>query len=507
MAKQVQVRRGSTAEHASFTGAIGELTVDIDKDVVVVHDGTTAGGHPMMKQDLSNLPAGTIDDADISASAEIAVSKLADGAARQLLQTDAAGTGVEWTSNIDVPGTLDVTGAATFDSAVTISGNLTVNGTTTNINTTNLVVEDKNIIIGDTASPSDTTADGGGLTLKGTTDKTLNWVDSTDAWTSSEHINLATGKSYKINGTDILTSTALGATVQISSNNIPNGTITNDDLAGSIADSKLNTISTTNKVSASALDIDGATDIGGALADADLFIVDDGGAGTNRKAAATRITDYAFGKVSGDITIGSTGTAAIGSGVIVNADVSASAAIAHSKLANITAGQVLLGNSSNVPTATALSGDVTVNSSGVTAIGSGVIVDADVSVSAAIAGSKISPDFGSQNITTSGNVLLTGTGYLDLPVGSTAQRPATPDSGMIRYNSTLGYFEGYGTAWGKIGGGATGGGSDDVFYENGQTVTTSYTMTTGKNAVSAGPIAINSGATVTIPSGQSWVIV
>ena len=65
---------------------------------------------------------GTIVDEDISNTAEIAVSKLADGSARQLLQTDAAGTGVEWTDDIDVPGTLDVTGDAVFDSRVTING-------------------------------------------------------------------------------------------------------------------------------------------------------------------------------------------------------------------------------------------------------------------------------------------------------------------------------------------------------------------------------------------------
>lgn len=69
----------------------------------------------------------TITDANISASAEIAVSKLADGTARQLLQTDAAGTGVEWTDNVDIPGTLDVTGAATFDSTITAAGNVTLN--------------------------------------------------------------------------------------------------------------------------------------------------------------------------------------------------------------------------------------------------------------------------------------------------------------------------------------------------------------------------------------------
>jgi hypothetical protein len=61
-------------------------------------------------------------------------------------------------------------------------------------------------------------------------------------------------------------------------------------------------------------------------------------------------------------------------------------------------------------------------------------------------------------------------------------------------------------SWGTAGG-ATGGGTDDVFYENSQTVTTNYTLTTSKNAMSAGPITVNSGATVTIPSGQSWSIV
>ena len=77
---------------------------------------------------------------------------------------------------------------------LTLSGNLTVNGTTTTIDTTTLQVEDKNIEIGKVSSPSDTTADGGGLTLLGATNKTWNWVNSTDAWTSSEHIALPDDK-------------------------------------------------------------------------------------------------------------------------------------------------------------------------------------------------------------------------------------------------------------------------------------------------------------------------
>ena len=99
------------------------------------------------------------------------------------------------------------------------------------------------------------------------------------------------------------------------------------------------------------------------------------------------------------------------------------------------------------------------------------------------------------------------TGAALMPSGTTAQRPTLSTPGF-RYNTTLGKWEGYnGSAWGSVGGGATGGGTDDVFVENAQTVTADYTLTTGKNAMSAGPITINSGVTVTVPSGQVWTIV
>ena len=99
------------------------------------------------------------------------------------------------------------------DGTVTITGNLTVNGTTTEISSTTITVDDKNIELGSVASPDDTTADGGGITLKGASDKTFNWVDSTDAWTSSEHIALATGKSVYIDGVIQLSKNSLAATV------------------------------------------------------------------------------------------------------------------------------------------------------------------------------------------------------------------------------------------------------------------------------------------------------
>jgi hypothetical protein len=94
------------------------------------------------------------------------------------------------------------TGSATGVN-LTLSGDLTVNGTTTTINTTTLQVEDKNIEIGKVSSPSDTTADGGGWTLLGSTSKTFNWLNATDSWTSSEHIEIASGKNLKVDGTTL----------------------------------------------------------------------------------------------------------------------------------------------------------------------------------------------------------------------------------------------------------------------------------------------------------------
>lgn len=105
----------------------------------------------------------------------------------------------------------------TFGSNVTVTGDLTVNGTTTTINSTTVTIDDKNFVLGDVASPTDAGADGGGFTLKGTTDKTFNWVDATDAWTSSEHLNLLTGKAFYINGAGVLSSSALGSGVTASS--------------------------------------------------------------------------------------------------------------------------------------------------------------------------------------------------------------------------------------------------------------------------------------------------
>jgi hypothetical protein len=99
------------------------------------------------------------------------------------------------------------------------------------------------------------------------------------------------------------------------------------------------------------------------------------------------------------------------------------------------------------------------------------------------------------------------TGSALLPAGTQAQRDGTPSAGFLRFNTDLAKPEVYnGTAWGSVGGGATGGGSDDIFVQNGQTVTTNYSITAGKNAMSTGPITVNSSITVTVPTGSRWVV-
>ena len=111
--------------------------------------------------------------------------------------------------------------------------------------------------------------------------------------------------------------------------------------------------------------------------------------------------------------------------------------------------------------------------------------------------------------TFTGAVVHNYTTALKIPVGTTAQRPGSPATGELRFNSTLGSAEIYnGSAFAAVGGGAgaTGSGGDEVFFESDTNVTTSYTITSGKNAHTVSPI-INSGVTVTVPSGSLLVII
>ena len=111
--------------------------------------------------------------------------------------------------------------------------------------------------------------------------------------------------------------------------------------------------------------------------------------------------------------------------------------------------------------------------------------------------------------TFTGKVTHNYTSSLNIPSGTTAQRDGSPAVGMLRHNTTLNQFEGYNNgAWGAIGGGSgtTGGGTDELFLETDQTMTTNYTLTANKNAMTISPV-INSGVTITVPAGAILVII
>jgi len=174
------------------------ITGAVFNDGSIVFEGATANDHETTFTITDPTADRTITFPDETGTVQLRVTDVSDTEIGYLNGvTSAIQTQMDAKAPLAAPA---LTGDATAVN-LTISGNLTVNGTTTNINSTNLVVEDKNIVLADVETPSDTTADGGGITLKGLTDKTFNWVDATDSWTSSEHINLASGKSYFMNGT------------------------------------------------------------------------------------------------------------------------------------------------------------------------------------------------------------------------------------------------------------------------------------------------------------------
>ena len=276
------------------------------------------------------------------------------------------------------------------NTGTTITGNLTVQGATTSISSTTINVDDKNIELGAVDAPTDTTANGGGITLKGASDKTINWVSSTGYWTFNTGIEV-------------------GGHLQIDNNY--------EIRVGDSADLKIyhngaNSVITTTSGSVG-----------------DLQII---AQGTNHDLYLQAVDDIFIQPQNGE-----NGIKVIGDGAVE---------LYHNSLKKLE--------------------------------------------------------------TTADGATVAGTGSLTVPVGTTQQRPSTAVEGMIRRNTTDSAFEGYtGNAWAPLGGGATGGGSDTWALEHDNTITTSYAIGSGKNVITAGPITVNSGATVTVPSGSTWTIV
>ena len=317
--------------------------------------------------------------------------------------------------------------------------------------------------------PSDSYSDGGGVTVKGTTDKTFNYVESSTSWTSSESIDLASGKDYQIAGSSVLNGTTLGAGVTGSS-------LTG---VGTITSGTWN--STTIGV-----------DYGGtgqtSYADGELLIGNGNGGGLS-KTTLTAGTNVNITNGNGSITIDSTDTDTTytaGDGLALSTtEFSVDLATTDPGL-EINNAKLQVSNTVVRTTGAVFTGDIQLN-------------ETNASTTSVLKFSELSAN-GNQNVpfylglrapdSISQNVVWT------LPADDGANSQVLSTNG----SKALGWLTMTPVT-------LKGGGSDQVFFENDQAVTTDYTITTGKNAMSAGPITVNQGITVTIPTGSSWNIV
>ena len=289
-------------------------------------------------------------------------------------------------------------GTTTINDNAIISGNLTVNGTTTTINSTTVNIDDKNFQVA-TGAADDAAADGAGFTVdSGDGDKTWNFEATGDNWGSSENINLASGKVLKVNNTSILSSTTLGSSV-VTSSLTSLGTIGTGVWQGTaINDTYLGTIDNANKVSLSALNIDGGTDIGAALVDADEIIVDDGGGGTNRRSDMSRVKTYIYGAMSGDATASSGGAVTLAASGVSAGTVGSSTAIpiitvdAKGRVTNTSTTAVDSTTIANGSASVAVASNGPITSTGNHDFTAGIDVTGNITVSGTVDGRDVASD-------------------------------------------------------------------------------------------------------------------
>ena len=213
MANTIRIKRRAIGGGAGAPSSLANAELAFNEDSEILYYGLGTGGTGGTA--TSALPIGgpgAFISAATTRNANVVLAGPATGSAaaptfRALVAADLP----------DLSGTYLAVSGGSLNGNLTVGGNLTVNGVTTTINSTTVSVDDLTLELGSVASPDDSTANGGGVVLKGATDKSMLWYSATGAWTSSEHVNLASGKSYYINGTAVLSGSTLGSGVTSSS--------------------------------------------------------------------------------------------------------------------------------------------------------------------------------------------------------------------------------------------------------------------------------------------------
>ncbi len=377
------------------TGGTTALTIDASQNVTIAGDLTVSGDDITMATNT----AGNLLIADGTNFNSIAVGSLSEISSVAnddvLLAVDTSGGGLKKIARSTLVSGLATSGAISNvaeDSTPQLGGDLDVNGndivSVSNGNINLLPNGSGKVIIDGNGSSGGVSITDGLIDIRtgtGSVTKVKFYCESSNAHAQTLQAQPHSASSSAVVVLPVASGTLVGSG--------DSGTVTNTMLAGSIADSKLSTISTAGKVDIGALEIDGATDIGADLADADLIIVDDGAGGTERKSEFTRVKKYIFSAVSGDATASDSGALTIANDAVEQAMI-ADDAVGADQLA-----------SSAVVTASIVDDAVTQakiadDAVGADQLAANAVVNASIASSAAIADSKL------DTISTAGKVAL-----------------------------------------------------------------------------------------------------
>ena len=369
---------------------------------------------------------------------------------------------------------------------VNIPGDLTVGGTTTTINTTNLDVEDKNITLGKVTTPSDTTADGGGLTLKGATDKTFNWVNATDSWTSSEHISVSGQKEFRYLDSDSSHYVGFKSPATVSSNVVWTLPSSDSSVSGYVLSSNasgvLSWVAPGQNADPNFTGTLTLTDDGNIRGFASTQATYTGSVKTFTVTVASKTAAHRYnGSGSGNgykIDGKEAPFLTLTPGRTYKFDQSDSSNSGHPLRfyleSNKTTAYTTNVTTSGTPGSSGAYTQIVIadttpmvihyQCSSHALMGNGVATNSATATGTLLSSLSVSGNMDvTGTFTVSDNILMTGTGAIDIASGTTAQRPGSPSAGMFRFNSQTTEFEGYdGSAWGEIGGSAAVTGTADL---------------------------------------------
>ena len=377
-------------------------------------------------------------------------------------------------------------GRMTISSAglVNIPGDLTVAGTTTTINTTNLDVEDKNITLGKVTTPSDTTADGGGLTLKGATDKTFNWLNATDSWTSSEHISVSGQKEFRYLDSDSSHYVGFKSAASVTSNVVWTLPSADSSVSGYVLSSNasgvLSWVAPGQNADPNFTGTLTLTDDGNIRGFASTHATYTGSVKTFTVTVASKTAAHRYngsgssngykidGKEAPFLTLTPGRTYKFDQSDGTNSGHPLRFYLEANKTTAYTTNVTTSGTPGSSGAYTQIVvGDTTpmvihYQCSSHSLMGNAVQTNSATATGTLLSSLSVSGNMDvTGTFTVSDNILMTGTGAIDVASGTTAQRPGSPSAGMFRFNSQTTEFEGYdGSAWGEIGGAAATGTAD-----------------------------------------------